>query len=123
MAFVIAPMVNLNVRNFQGSPGLSGHSLAFANPEFTPINLPWNLGVPGLFGSAIFGFYPPIGRYSSSATVNVGNNFWTFQPEAALSYISSAWLLSVHFLYNTNTENTAARYVRRSVVCGFHRAA
>jgi hypothetical protein len=110
MAFVIAPIVNLDISNFPGSPGVSGHSLAFANPEFTPINLSWNLGVPGLSGSATFGFYPPIGRYSNNATVNVGDNFWTFQPEAALSYISPDWLLSVHFLYNTNTENTATRY-------------
>jgi hypothetical protein len=97
MAFVIAPIVNLEVSNFPGLPGVSGHSLAFANPEFTPINLSWNLGVPGLFGSVTFGFYPPIGRYSSNATVNVGDNFWTFQPEAALSYLSADWLLSVHF--------------------------
>ena len=56
MAFVIAPIVNLDVSNFPGAPGVSGHSLAFANPEFTPINLSWNLGVPELFGSVTFGF-------------------------------------------------------------------
>jgi hypothetical protein len=43
-------------------PGASGLSIAFANPEFTPINLPRNLGVARLFGSATVGFYPPIGR-------------------------------------------------------------
>lgn len=110
MAFVVVPMVNLDVSNIPGQPGVTGHSLAFANPEFTPINLSWNLGVPGLFGSATFGFYPPIGRYSSSATVNIGNNFWTFQPEVALSYISPQWLLSAHVMYDTNTQNKATDY-------------
>lgn len=110
MAFVVAPIVNLDVSNIPGQPGVTGHSLAFANPEFTPINLSWNLGKPGLFGSVTFGFYPPIGRYSSHATVNVGNNFWTFQPEFAVSYVSKNWLLSTHAMYDTNTENTATHY-------------
>ncbi|MGE4483438.1 SphA family protein [Acidocella sp.] len=110
MAFVVMPIVNLDVSNIPGQSGVTGHSLAFANPEFVPINLSWNLGIPGLFGSATFGFYPPIGRYSSNATVNIGDNFWTFQPEAALSYISPRWVLSVHFLYNTNTEDKATDY-------------
>lgn len=110
MAFVVMPIVNLDISNIPGHAGVTGHSLAFANPEIAPLNLSWNLGMPGLFGSTTFGFYPPIGRYSTSATVNVGNHFWTFQPEVALSYVSAQWLLSAHVMYDINTENTATDY-------------
>lgn len=110
MAFVVVPMVHLSVSN-RPAPNPAGtfERAAFANPGITPINLSWNLA-PGLFTGVALGAFLPIGQYSKTASVNVGDNFWTIQPEASISYLGHGYDLTVHALYDINTKNRATDY-------------
>ncbi len=110
MAFVVAPMVHLDVSNLP-APNPSGmfSRAAFANPAIVPINLTWMLA-PGLFATAAVGAALPIGQYQKGATVNIGDNFWTVQPEASVSYLANGYNLTVHALYDINTKNNDTSY-------------
>lgn len=110
MAFVVVPMIHLNVSNMPApNPAGTYSRTAFGNPGIEPISLSWTLA-PGLFADLGFAVYFPIGQYSKGAQVNVGDNFWTFQPEASVSYLGGGYNLTAHLLYHINTKNTATDY-------------
>jgi hypothetical protein len=109
LMFIIQPYVNINLSDF---PELGNHTLQssnFANTGFEPINLSWNLA-GDLYASLNFGFYPPAPNYSKTSSINIGNNFWTFEPEAAFSFVGHGRDLTLHLVYTTNTKNPATDY-------------
>lgn len=79
------------------------------DPEIAPISLSWPLG-HAVFVAAEFGFYPPIGQYSSDAVVNVGQNHWTIEPNASISYLPKGYQFTVHATFDRNFKNTTTRY-------------
>jgi hypothetical protein len=104
--------VNLHLE----TPGGKASDFAPANTLIAPIQLSWMLS-PGLFFSAGAGVYLPTGDYKSpspaSLQVYTGANFWTFQPELGLSYVKpgpDGHNLTLHALYNINSENTDTNY-------------
>ncbi|GAN81443.1 SphA family protein [Acidocella aminolytica] len=110
MGFVVFPMVNTSVSNLPPpNPKGTFTKAAFANPGITPINLSWS-PAPNLFITTAFGFFPPVGQYSKTSLVNVGNNFWTIQPETSISYLGNGYNLTAHALYDFNTKNNATDY-------------
>jgi hypothetical protein len=109
LMFIIQPYVNLKLSDFPELGNQTLQSSNFANTGFEPINLSWNLG-GDLYASLNFGFYPPAPNYSKTSSINLGNNFWTFEPEAAFSYVGHGSDLTLHLVYTTNSKNPATDY-------------
>jgi hypothetical protein len=65
------------------------------NTAWQPINLSWNLG-RGWFASLAFTFQAPDG---SNYLGTANPDYWTFQPGAAISYLSANWMLSANMAY------------------------
>jgi hypothetical protein len=83
-----------------GGPPFTGttHYPALHNTWVNPLTLSWNLG-NGWFFSSGFAFYVPDGsRYDNSPNPD----YWTFEPNAALSYLGGGWNLTAHLAYNFN---------------------
>ena len=110
MMFALVPVVDLSVTNIPAlNDGKTYQRTAIANPIIAPINLSWNVA-PDLFVSTVLTFLPPVGQYSPTATINVGNDFWTFQPQASLSYLGNGYDLTLHSIYSTNTQSAHTSY-------------
>lgn len=103
--YAVQSIVDLTSTNKTGTNRQTG----FANTSINPIHLAWDLK-NGWNVSTLFTFYVPDGQYNVSHKVNIGNNFWTFEPEVAASYLADGYDFTVHVLYLTNTENTTAHY-------------
>jgi hypothetical protein len=77
---------------------------------------PFMLGWTGLDGQlkydARFGIYAPTGDYDKGELANVGKNYWTFEPAASLSFMSSkiGLELSAFAGMDFNTENHTTNY-------------
>ena len=92
-------------------------SNGFFNTIVSPYNLSWNLHP--LFIKTGLGVYLKDGYYQSNASPLVGrvtgasaiaNNFWTFEPDLALTYLENDWDLTLHALVDVNTKNTTTNY-------------
>jgi hypothetical protein len=95
--------VNTGPTVYSGTfPATVGSFDVLANTFWSPINLSWNLG-GGWFASISFNFTGPDGsRYTGTPNPD----YWTFEPAAAISYISANWVASANFYYDINTQST-----------------
>lgn len=77
---------------------------------FSPITLFWQKGNFKYLGS--LGIYAPSGGYDVGRLANIGRNYWTFIPTAAMQYTNQQnGLEATVFLgFNVNTKNTATDY-------------
>ena len=124
-AGLVLPIANTRIDNDNGfgkyQMGTSERG-GTGNILVRPLHLSWALQ-PDLFVSTGFSFYVPTGSYNTplywqsipgnKIGVNSGNNFYTFQPELAVSYFKpgpEGYNLSLQALYNTNTENKSTGY-------------
>ena len=75
-----------------------------------PFMLGWTNG--GLKYDMRLFVYAPTGKYDKDDLANVGKNYWTFEPEISLSYISSKIGLEVSAFAGVefNTKNDATDY-------------
>ena len=81
------------------------HNAFFAN------ELSWNLGNSGFFVKAGLGMYVPTGtQQGPSGLGNVGNPWWTFQPNLVVSYLKDGWNLTANVFDEINTANTVTNY-------------
>jgi len=77
---------------------------------------PFMLGWTGLKGDLKYdvrlGVYAPTGDFDEDDLANVGKNYWTFEPEISLSYISSKIGLELSGFagFDFNTENHKTDY-------------
>jgi hypothetical protein len=106
MMWVAQPFVRLVVKP-AGGGRVAGSGLG--NTLVEPLNLSWDLG-HHFHASIEAGAYIPDGSYSRSIRVHIGNDFWTFQQEASLTYLTKEYAITAHFLYNTNTTRTRTHY-------------
>jgi hypothetical protein len=89
--------------NTSGPP--FGNAILFentANTLITPALLSWKLG-NGWFANAGFTFMAPDG-----SKYNGTNNpdYWSYEPRAALAYLSPTWHLTANFKYDINTASS-----------------
>lgn len=77
--------------------------------EFTPLSLSWHVE-KRLFMGVDFGFYPPIGQYSRTAKVNVGQNHWTIEPNASVTWVPGPYQFTIHTTFDKNFRNSATDY-------------
>jgi hypothetical protein len=108
-----------------GTPGTAFNSNGLFNTIIVPANLSWMVA-PGLFVSTGLGIYIPDGTYSSNPVLSHGsygsvigrsisdtsiaNNYWTFEPDVAISYLGDGWNLTGKVIFDINTVNTDTNY-------------
>jgi hypothetical protein len=96
-----------------GVGGRATISNGLFNTIIQPVGLSWKLPYD-LFGSLALGIYLPTGYYQHSAGVtsqtSIANNFWTFEPNAALSWLHNGWNLTLHAVVDANTTNNTTNY-------------
>ena len=99
MMAVSQPYYNVNAWTGGGPPYAATHYPTVHNTWINPLTLSWNLG-KGWFASAGFAVYAPTGsRYNNSPNPD----YWTYEPNAAISYLGDGWNLTAHVAYNFNT--------------------
>ena len=78
--------------------------------EVFPVMMGWKLGDFKWQGQ--FGVYAPSGTFNKGDLANIGRNYWTFEPKAAVSYLSSKIGLEVTAFagFDFNTENGTTDY-------------
>jgi len=71
---------------------------------FDPFILSWHR--PCFHAAAGLDIYLPTGAYDKDEMINIGNNFVTFEPVFAFSYVpQNGWSWSMKFMYDINGEN------------------
>ena len=106
-AVVVQPFVMQSV----GSP-VNAQAAGMFNTYIVPGELAWqNIANTGLAVKIGLGIYVPDGTTTGVfGTGNVGNPFWTFQPEVIVSYLKDGWNLSAAIYEEINTRNTVSNY-------------
>ncbi len=100
-AFVIKTATNVPPR------GIDITESGLVNTSINPVNLAWRLP-QDFYLSARFAFQPPDGDYDRHHQVNIGNNFWAFEPNVGVSYLRGGFDVSVRLLYDIVTENKSS---------------
>ena len=99
------------------------------NTYFVPVELSWKLGTSGFVFKTGLGIYAPTGTIQGATGLgclapnatgcngfaNFGNKYWTFQPEAIISYLANGWNLSGAFYAEFNTANQPDNYTHGDV--------
>jgi hypothetical protein len=77
----------------------------------------WKLGTSGFVFKTGLGLYAPDGTVTGITGLgNQGANYWTFQPEAILSYLRDGWNLSAAVYAEFNTQNTITNYTSGDIL-------
>ena len=87
-----------------------GTDNSFGDIEVLPLMFGWKEG--DLKWQGTFGIYAPTGNFEKGSLANVGTNYWTFEPGAAASYLSSKYgfELTAFTGFDFNTENGTTNY-------------
>lgn len=110
-AVVAQPFVDVSV----GTPVNAQFSGRFNT--YVANELSWKLGESGFAFKAGLGVYVPVGTITGiNGLGNVGSPYWTFQPEAILSYLKDGWNLSVAVSQEINTANSFSHYTSGNIL-------
>ena len=86
------------------------------NTYIAPIELSWKLGTSGFLVKAGLGIYAPDGTIQGpNGMNNVGNPWWTFQPELIISYLKDGWNISAALYEEFNTKNSIDGYTTGNI--------
>jgi len=111
-AVIVQPFVDASI----GTPvnvQLSG----MFNTYLVPVELSWKFGTSGFAIKTGLGIYVPDGTKTGIlGTGNVGNPFYTFQPEIILSYLGNGYNLSAAIYEEFNTANTVSHYTSGDIL-------
>lgn len=93
--------------------GYRSRSSGFFNTIVTPVTLSWNLG-NGLFTSTGVSFYVPGGNYhyqnGRALQTSYANNYWTMEPNWAISYLHDGWDFTLNNVFDLNRRNPSTDY-------------
>jgi hypothetical protein len=105
-----AVLVQPFVMDSVGSP-INLQGAGMHNTYIVPAELSWRLGETGFFAKAGLGMYVPDGTTTGiNGLGNVGNPWWTFQPEFIVSYLKDGWNLTANMFAEFNTASTVTGY-------------
>jgi hypothetical protein len=111
-AVVVLPVYDIAI----GAP-VNAQPSGMHNTYLVPAELSWKLGDSGLFIKTGLGIYLPDGTIQGPAGVsNVGNPWWTLQPEFIVSYLKGGWNLSANIFAEFNTKNSISGYQSGDIV-------
>lgn len=111
-AVIVQPMIGDAIGGLNNPGGNTpGFQQAGAHNTFiVPVELSWKLG-GGFAVLAGLGLYVPDGSIAGPTGLNnVGNPFWTFQPELKVSYLNNGWNLTANIYDEINTKNSITGY-------------
>jgi hypothetical protein len=107
------PLVYMDVEldpSFTGAPvSMDDRRGSLGDIIVDPFILAWH----GANWHAVSGLdiYMPTGNYDKNRLANVGRNYWTFEPVAAVTLLPGAGFdISAKFMYDFNTENSDTDY-------------
>jgi hypothetical protein len=105
-ALIVQPFADLSV----GTP-VNAQASGVHNTYIVPVELSWKFGTSGFAFKTGLGIYTPDGTVTGvTGTGNWGNAYWTFQPEAIISYLANGWNLSAAVYGEFNTASTVTGY-------------
>jgi hypothetical protein len=110
-----AGVLNVSVTTPPKAGSKTFNRVGLVDTELVPISLSWPLG-NHLFAAGELGFYVPNGQYSSTDTVVTGENHWTIEPDASLSYLPPGYQFTVHGTLDKNFQNQAQHYINGTTV-------
>ncbi len=116
VAFV-QPYIFKGVSTAALAPGSANISQGLFNTIISPINAAWNFQ-NGFFAKVGLAIYLPDGYYQSqrvggikvAGPGTIATNYWTFEPDAAVSYLAGGLNLTAHAVMDLNLENTDTHY-------------
>jgi hypothetical protein len=115
-AALVQPYIQQNL-DLAGLGAGKSISNGFFNTIVSPYNLSWNFHP--FFIKTGLGIYLKDGYYQSNtlpsgvkvtSAAAIANNFWTFEPDLALTYLEDDWNLTLHAVFDFNTKNTTTNY-------------
>jgi hypothetical protein len=111
-AVIVQPFIMASIGSPLGNlPGFANQPSGAHNTYFVPVELSWKLGTSGFAVKTGLGIGAPDGTQTGPTGLgNVGNPWWTFQPELILSYLKDGWNLSAALYDEINTKNTTDGY-------------
>ncbi|NEU98644.1 SphA family protein [Bradyrhizobium uaiense] len=105
-----AVLVQPFIMDSVGSP-VNAQAAGMHNTYIVPVELSWKLGDSGFFVKSGLGMYVPDGTKTGiNGLGNVGNPWWTFQPELIVSYLKDGWNLTAFLYDELNTRSTVTSY-------------
>jgi hypothetical protein len=111
-AVIVQPWEDVSV----GTPTNAQFSGMF-NTYLVPVELSWKLGTSGFAFKTGLGIYLPTGTETGTFKLgNVGAPYYTFQPEAILSYIKDGWNLTAAVYDEINTANSVTHYTSGDIL-------
>jgi hypothetical protein len=111
-AVIVQPWVDASV----GAP-INVQLSGLFDTYIVPIELSWKLWNSGFQFKTGLGMYVPDGTKTGVlGTGNVGQPWWTFQPEVIFSYLKDGWNLSVAVYEEFNTANSVSHYTSGDVL-------
>jgi hypothetical protein len=114
-AVIVQPFVDLAVSN----PALGINTLqsGMFNTYLVPGELSWKLGTSGFAFKTGLGIYVPSGTETGALKLgNVGAPYYTFQPEAILSYLGNGYNLTAAVYEEFNTQNQVTHYTSGNIL-------
>lgn len=99
-----------SVTNRLGRTSASGDVTGFNDIVLTPFVLGWHNG--NWHWNVSASVWMPAGTYDAARLANTGKNYWSWAPQAAITYLDreKGWEFSAATSYLVNYENTATRY-------------
>jgi hypothetical protein len=111
-AVVVQPFIMASIGGpLSFNPGFVSQEAGAHNTYIAPVELSWKLGTSGFVVKTGLGIYVPDGTIQGPFGLNnVGNPWWTFQPELIISYLKDGWNLSAALYEEFNTKNSVDGY-------------
>lgn len=104
-AYVFLPLLHASADTGLGSGSKSGLGDISAGPFVS-----WHFG-KNLHMAAAIEVVVPTGSYEKTELVNLGRNYWTFEPVFAVTWFTDGGMeFSGKFMYDINTENADTDY-------------
>lgn len=101
----VLPFISASIGSPLNANPSGMHNMFLAN------ELSWRLGDSGFFVKAGLGMYVPTGTLQGpSGLANIGEPWWTFQPNLVVSYLKDGWNLTVNVFDEINTANSRTNY-------------
>jgi hypothetical protein len=111
-AVIVQPFVDISV----GTP-VNAQLSGMFDTYIVPVELSWKLWNSGWQFKTGLGIYVPDGTKTGvNGLGNVGQPYYTFQPEAILSYLRDGWNLTAAVYEEFNTANSVTHYTSGDIL-------
>lgn len=105
---LLIPVMNMDLT--VPIPGASKNKSGIGDIIASPFVLSWHS--KNWHAAAALEFFIPTGSYDKNDMLNLGRNYWTFEPVIAGTYITdNGYEVSGKFMYDFNTKNNAKNYL------------